>query len=437
MKPLPFKLKITLYYTLFMMLFMVFTLGVIYTMGASSLLNRSDASIISTLNNAQDYIEYKDGIFKYDDYMQRLDESVIVVIYDKYGNLLYGSIPRLFPVDAPFSNTLETISLPNKNAYVYRDLDINVAGSNQTLVLRGISSYTRANASLNSFLLAALIIAPLVIALAILGGYRLMRQVFAPIDYVRETAQAISDGDDLKLRITSYENNDELAKLVETLNHMLQRLEDAFERERQFTDDVSHELRTPLSGMLLDIELMKSKSLREEHSKILDRLRQHTKWMIDLIQSMTLVSHHIQVNQMELLNLNQTIHDLSNLDFNKITISIDESLYFKGDVTLFNRIITNLVNNAFQYGASHVNISASEMDEVLKLIIRDNGQGIAPEHLPKIWHRFYQVDPSRHASHASGLGLSFVKQAIEALNWEIMVESQEHVYTQFTILIKN
>ncbi len=436
MKRLPFKLQITLWYSGFMILFLAITLTIIYTMSATSMLSKTDESLINTLDKAQDYVTYRDGVFRYDEYMHRLDESIAVVVYDQFGNVLYGEVPRLFPVDTPFSNVLATVRLPNQNRYVYRDLDIEVAGAKQKLVLRGVASYTRASATLNSFLFGSLIVAPIIILLAIFGGWRLMKQIFKPIDYVRSTAQAISDGDDLKLRIETPENNDEIAKLVLTLNHMLKRLDDAFEREREFSDDVSHELRTPLSGMLLDIELLQSKTTQAEQVHVLSRLHYHTTWMIELIESMSALSNQVQIKKLESVNLNQVVSNYATMDGRRIQVDIDTNIMIKTDTLLFNRILSNLINNAFQYRASQVMIATELAKDDVRLKIKDNGIGIDADQLDNIWDRFYQVDASRHDSKTFGLGLSFVKLAIMALGWEISVESEPQKYTEFTIFIK-
>ena len=439
MKRLPYKLRITLWYTAFMVIILGTTLSVIYAMSASSLMSTTENSISKALVKTQDYIKYENGVFKYNERIQTIDDTVTIIIYDKYGNSLHGTTPRQFPMDVAFSNTLQSINLPNNNRYVYKDIDVIIEGAPIPLIIRGISSYTSANTTLNTFLIASLIIGPIVICLAAYGGWRLMKRIFKPIEAVRTTAQEISDGNDLELRINTPSNNDELGKLVQTLNHMLQRLDDAFERERQFTDDISHELRTPLTGMILDVELMKLTTPIEdiEAHKLINRIYEQTQWMITLVESMNLISHNIQVKNIETVPLGEIICSIPTLDHERITLDVPNELTINTDVSLFGRILTNLVNNAFQYGATQVDVNAYKENMNTYIIIKDNGDGIEKDQLSKIWDRFYRVDTARHSPDSSGLGLSFVKLAIEALDWEIMVESVYGTSTTFTIIIKD
>lgn len=439
MKRLPYKLRITLWYTAFMIVILASTLSIIYAMSASSLMSKTEETITNSIAKAHDYIKYENGILKYNDRIQTIDDTVTIVIYDIYGNTLYGIPPRQFPVDASFSSTMQSVQLPNNNRYLYQDLDVAIQGAPQNLVIRGIASYTNADTSLQAFLLASLIIGPIVIILAALGGWRLMKRIFKPIEAVRTTAQEISDGNDLQLRIDSPSNNDELGKLVHTLNHMLQRLDDAFERERQFTDDISHELRTPLTGMLLDIELMtlKMDAKDKEGQALLQRLFEQTQWMVSLVESMTLISHNIQVQNRKDIPLKETLETLPTIPLENVILSIPDDLFINTDTSLFGRIITNLINNAFQYGASQVDLSTRIYDDEVHLIVSDNGDGIEEDKLEKIWNRFYRVDSSRHGAYSSGLGLSFVKMAIEALDWDIHVTSDFGFSTTFTIIINN
>ncbi len=439
MKRFPYKLRISLWYTAFMVVILASTLSIIYAMSSSSLLNKTEESVSNAIAKAHDYIKYENGVLKYNDRIQSIDDTVTIVIYDKYGNTLYGVTPRQFPVDANFSNTFQSIQLPNQNRFVYKDLDVAVKGAPQNLIIRGIASYTNANTTLQSFLFASLIIGPVVILLAAYGGWRLMKRIFKPIEAVRTTAQEISDGNDLKLRIEAPSNNDELGKLVHTLNHMLQRLDDAFDRERQFTDDISHELRTPLTGMLLDVELMKLRSDKEdlETQTLIKRLYEQTQWMVTLVESMTQISHSIHIQSIETVFLKESIEAMPTLDLQKITLDIPDTQIIQTDTALFGRILTNLVNNSFQYGADRVDISTQRVRGTLHIKIKDNGDGMSEETLSQIWNRFYQGDKARHDSKSSGLGLSFVKMAVDALGWEIQVASELGTSTTFTLIIKD
>ncbi|MFA5693178.1 MAG: HAMP domain-containing sensor histidine kinase [Acholeplasmataceae bacterium] len=428
---LPFKLKITLWYSGFMFILLSVTLYIIYSMSSSSLMNQTDQKLISNLNRAKQYITYQDGVFDFDSNILELDDLVTVLIYDEYGNILYGNPPRLFSIDTPFNSGLNSVSLPNNNRYLYRDLDYSLDGAPFKLMVRAISAYTNVNLTLRYFLIASLILGPIGILIAIYGGYKLMNSIFKPIKNITNTAIEIKNKKDLSLRIESEAETDELGRLVLTINDMLERIEHAFQRESRFTDDISHELRTPLTSLLLDIELLQHK--REYDTTIIERLNQQIKWMRDLIENMSLSTQNIKVEKLEIINLKNFILNLISEYSQDIKIDIDNALQIKADRLLLKRVLTNLLNNAFQYGAKHVEISYLNQ----KLTILDDGIGISRKDLPKIWDRFYQVEYARSSANSSGLGLYFVKEAIAALNWEITVESELDCFTKFIIKIKD
>jgi len=213
---------------------------------------------------------------------------------------------------------------------------------------------------------------------------------------------------------------------------MFNRLETAFQREKQFTSDVSHELRTPLSIILAQSELaLEISETEEDYREALEVINAQGSIMNDLITQLLFFSRAEQGRQplnITEFNLSELIKQkCSQFTSNKnITLNLDISkdIHACLDSVLIGRIIVNLINNAEQYGKvdGHIDVSLTCEDDIIRITISDDGIGIPEEHLNKIWDRFYQVDPSRTSSSA-GLGLSMVKEIVKLHNGTINVTS--------------
>lgn len=105
MKNLPFKLKISLYYLSFIIILFSSMMYIIYVTSSNSSLNKSDDKLLDTINQSKEHITYKDGVFIFDEDLLEFDD-VSIIIYDKYGNRMYGQAPRLFSTDTPFNSGL-------------------------------------------------------------------------------------------------------------------------------------------------------------------------------------------------------------------------------------------------------------------------------------------------------------------------------------------
>ncbi len=423
---MPFKTKISAWYGFFMVLLLSVILVFVYLSSATSLLNQTENKIDETLEESKEYITYKNGTFDFSDNLSEFEE-ISVLIYDQYGNTLYGTPPKRFNVEEKFRESLSTIQLPNNNQYVYKDTVVTLDEAPFDIVIRVIATYTSINLTLRSFLTASLILGPLGLLFAIYGGYKLMNAIFKPIETISETALQITQNSDLSLRITEDKHSDELGQLISSINHMLDKIENAFKREQQFTQDISHELRTPLTSMLLDVEMLLVEESYDED--ILKRIQTQTEWMAFLIESMKESTQDLQVAQKESFPLKPFLQHLIRDYQETIHCFVLEDQMIEADKLLLSRILTNLLNNSFQYGATMVKVYYNQSKQ---LILEDDGIGIEQEHLDKIWDRFYQTEKSR-STHTLGLGLYFVSGAIKALGWKIEVESEAGEYTRFII----
>jgi heavy metal sensor kinase len=286
-----------------------------------------------------------------------------------------------------------------------------------------------------------------VIVLAGLGGLFLAGRVLKPVEQITRTAQKIEESD-LSQRIT-VKNDDELGRLATTLNDMIERLEEAFNRQRQFTADASHELRTPLAIMQAEATLALSKERTEaDYRKSLETISQESTYMSSVIGKLLFLArsdagkeqlNFEDVDLKELLTgLSTNIEALAQDKGIKFSVDAQESMIVNGDKVKLRQLFINILENAVRYTPADgaVSVSLVKKDENALATISDTGIGIPPEHLPHIFERFYRVDKARSkADGGVGLGLAITQYITESHKGTIEVESQVGKGTTFYVTI--
>jgi len=266
-----------------------------------------------------------------------------------------------------------------------------------------------------------------------------------------ETTRGIEESD-LEGRVI-VESDDELGRLARTLNAMLGRLERAFHRQRQFTDDASHELRSPLAVIEAEATLaLRRDRGAADYRESLSVIAEESASMNRLIdQLLTLArgdagEEAINCQQIDLANLiTETVnvmHPLAEEKGLKLAAipSIREGpgIRVPGDETQLRRVLTNLVENAIRHTGigGAITVSAERTESMIELRVRDTGCGISEDHLPHIFERFYRADTtrSRHSG-GSGLGLAICMQIVQAHGGRITVESELGVGSSFVVLL--
>ena len=222
---------------------------------------------------------------------------------------------------------------------------------------------------------------------------------------------------------------------------MLDKIEAAVKRERQFTSDVSHELRTPLSVLTMQCETMLARDdLDAQTQKQVELLQQKIHSLNVMIAQLLQLSRADQGREqlhMETFSFSELCESIAE-EYSELaaeahihlTATIEEDLIVHADQTLMIRLLTNLLQNAVTYGREHGHIWLRICrQEQLCIEVSDDGIGIREEQLPHIWERFYQADPSRNKG--SGLGLSMVRWIVHAHKGEIRVQSEWQKGTSF------
>ncbi len=301
-------------------------------------------------------------------------------------------------------------------------------------------------AALRTTLLIAI---PLTLFVSAGGGLFLLRRALRPVDRMISTARGIEEGDlATRIAVTAH---DELGRLAETLNAMLERLEGAFRRQRQFTDDASHELRSPLSV----IEAEASLALRRERSA--DDYRDALSIVSDEAAKMNKLINQLltlargdageDVVPFEPLDLAEiaretvaTMIPLAEEKGVRLRATALDACEIDGSRPDLIRLLTNLVDNAIRHTPADgsVDVAVQQMGASVGLIVADTGTGIPPEHLPHVFERFYRADKARsREAGGSGLGLAICKQIVDAHGGTIEVESAPGQGTRFGVRLPN
>lgn len=286
----------------------------------------------------------------------------------------------------------------------------------------------------------------LLLFFASLGGSFIIRKALVPVKSVVRAANEIT-ADDLSLRIDSGNRQDEIGALVNTFNNMIARLEKSVKKIKQFSGDVSHELRTPLTIIRGEIEILLRKDREsEEYQRTLKSVLEEANHMEKIIDDLLFLSRIEASNKIkftEKILLDEIILEVFksreqsakskgiNFEIKKI-IPVE----VKGEKTLLERLISNIIDNAIRYTPSEgrIEINLERNDRFAVLSIRDTGIGLPEEELPFIFDRFYVVDKSRcKESGGAGLGLSIVKSVADSHGALIGVQSKINQGTTFRV----
>lgn len=446
MKQLSIKLKVTLWYTIFMAVLALLAISLLFKMSnyqISSISQRNLTEVV--LDNLEDITyDVEKNAFDFD--IDFFEDGVYISVYDTDQTLLFGKVPTNFHNNVDFkSGSVQTVRDSEMGWYVY-DILINVRNYGNVWV-RGVTSLSSANFAVNTMTQISLIVFPFLVIFIAIGGYFITKRAFYPIKQMNETAKKISGGNDLSKRIQLGKGKDEIHQLANTFDGMLDRLQNSFESEKQFTSDVSHELRTPTSVILAQCEyaLENATSLEEAKESLTVILGQSKKMAHLISQLLTLARtdkgtqslHYEDVNLSDILEIVvDEQKDLAKAKDITILTDIEPNIIFNSDETMMMRLIINLISNAITYGKHGGNIwvGLSSKDSTIIGYVKDDGIGIPKDKISKIWDRFYQVDPSRTSNKEGGvgLGLSMVKWIVQVHGGTIAVESELNEGSTFT-----
>ena len=296
---------------------------------------------------------------------------------------------------------------------------------------------------LNNLFIILLVAYPLILLVLFLIARFIAGKSIKPISAIIQTSNIITK-DNLKSRIPLPINKDELHLLSNTINNLLDRVENAIEREKQFTSDASHELRTPLAVIKGTLEvLIRKPRNQEEYKEKIDFCINEVNRLNHLVDELLLLARFENQKQslkIERVSLNAIFFDIISrnstiINEKKLQCVTDftKDFYVETDSYLFSLIVNNILTNAIKYSEvdSVINFDIKETKNAIVFIISDSGIGIASEDLEKIFDQFYRSKSNQHPEiKGTGLGLSIVKRLCLLLQIDLEIKSKENVGTK-------
>lgn len=228
---------------------------------------------------------------------------------------------------------------------------------------------------------------------------------------------------------------------------MIERLERSFTEMQRFTADAAHQLRTPLAVMRNEAEVaLRSARSPEEYSRVLENLLEETNRLATMADQLLFLCRQdagLQPRVHETVPMADLLAEVvSNMQLvaqeQNVNLVLEENQQWRlvGDSRQLRRVFYNLLDNAIKYtgAGGKVTVISRAGNGMRTVAVADTGIGIPPEHLPRIFDRFYRVDPSRSSeTNGAGLGLSICRSAIRNMGGEIEVESRLDLGTTVTV----
>lgn len=381
---------------------------------------------------------------------KRLKESLIghrgldVVALTHDGRTLFSTEGAKFPDGLRDNDGSRPIVWTDKESHTYRSISRKVlTGMNgvspiHIAVSTNLSHHER---FMHSFQLALWLVVGLATLLTGFLGWLAAHRGLAPLREILEKASDIT-ANRLDHRISVAAIPVELAEVADTLNAMLARLEESFKRLSDFSSDIAHELRTPVSNLLTQTQVILSrdrtadeyKNVLASNAEELERLSRAIADMLFLAKSDNdlIVPHREKVDLLAEVQGLFEFYDIVAEEKN-IQLTYSGNGIVSGDRLMLRRAISNLLSNAVRHtsvgGQVAVSIQAQE-DSSVTLTVRNSGAGIAAEHLPRLFDRFYRVDPSRqNFGEGVGLGLAITRSIAKAHGGDVSVESESGITT--------
>lgn len=413
---------------------------------------RSKAAAVTT------EIEIQDGRLVFDDadddYNDADEDASLMVgldavrIWDASGQRIFHHppidvVPELAPrvLDAVFAD-LEQFERVHADGNSYR---LFVQPVHHRGEIIGAVAVGRSEAEINALLdrLRVLGLAGLAVALAAAwaGGTFLAARALRPVDQIARTAAQIG-AEDLSLRLETRGVDDELGRLSSAFNGMIDRLERAFQRQQRFTADASHELRTPLAVIRSLAEIALTSPRDETYdARTYASICEESERLTHLVESLLTLARadegHLPMLvgvDVDEVALDAAARIVERARRQNVTLSVapSDGYEVRGDSSLLTQLVLNLLDNALRHtpAGGRITLAVEPTDDGVTLVVSDTGSGIAAEHLPRLFERFYRVDQARSRSVGGfGLGLAICEWITRVHAGSLAVESEVGVGT--------
>jgi heavy metal sensor kinase len=416
---LPIRIRLTLPFAVAMAAVLAALGAFVYVRVGSTLLRTTDQTLLARATEAtirldEDRVPLDRDAASGASLAQVLDQTGAVVISQPAGVPPLLSAAEARRVGSGGSFRSSTTITGRSGRWRLLAIPQNVDGSRRALVVA--SSLETRDESLEHLRKELLVASPLALLLATLAGYVLAGAALRPVEEMRRKAAQIpaaTPGSRLPVPVAK----DEVQRLAETLNDMLERLETAFEHERRFVADASHELRTPLALLKTELELaLRHPRSRAELEDALRSAAEETDRLSALAADLLLLARSEQgglpINPERLVSgeLLAVVADRFSAGVHELgrRIEVDDGdVPFEGDRTRAEQALGNLVENALVHGAGTVTLRSLRNGDRVELHVADEGSGFPDGFAPRAFDRFSRADDARSRS-GSGLGLAIV-----------------------------
>lgn len=428
------KARITLWYAV--LLLAICVSAVLLMIGISE--HAIDAYSSDTLRSAavvlMDEMEVEHGLLEIDSDLEEVP-NVYASLFEEDGSLIYGRRR----VNLPFEDGKVRQTQWSGHSWYVHDVKLDIPELGSVWLRLYLSSDVSAGVY-DALAHYGVWLLPLLGLFALGGGYLITARAFRPVTEMTQLASSIAGGGDLSRRVATAEGRtgDELHTLAATLNAMLERLQHAFEHERQFTSDAAHELRTPINAMRIQGEYALTQESAGEKDEAIVRMLEKNEEMHALISQLLMIAR-MDAGQTPLEDscdlaqmIAQAAEDMQPVaDERGVRIETDvapeaESCVVRGSWAMLMRAIVNLTDNAIRYGreSGRVRIALQAGEEDVQISVSDDGAGIAKADLPHVFDRFWRADSAR-TSQGTGIGLAIVRAAARMHGGEAYAESGE------------
>jgi len=451
------RLRLTLWYVVLLAVILAAFCAGVYMLMREQLYHNLDDSIESRSNILL-------GVILFDDQRPTLTGTVFsqdpdanesfVRVFDESGRVTFEN--RAFEGEAPVDSLALEHALAGKSNTRTVDVDdtplrLRTFPVEREGEIRGVLEVGQPEDDVRETLRALLLILavayPVTLAGASLGGLFLASKALSPIDSLTQLARRLS-AEDLSQRLNMKLPDDEVGRLARTFDEMLERLDEAFRRQRRFTADASHELRTPLTAIKgqVDVALERDRDA-ETYREVLRSVNADADRMIRLVGSLLTLARadagQVTIHR-EDVDIGRVVTDaLDHIqpEADRLGVSLavrpGNGVRIMADPDLILQLTLNLLDNGVKYTGGRggsLEVSWQNSGRFAELVVSDTGPGISAEHLPRIFDRFYRIDTARsRADGGAGLGLSISRWIAEVHGGSIHAESTPGEGTKFIV----
>ena len=442
MKSFPIGVRLTAwYFGILAVVLSLFSLTAYFAM-RNSIYRTVDQELRARMEGVRRLIE-RTARYEPDDLRRELREhselagNTLLQVADRQGNWLYRSVSMdryEIPRPGEASTVPSTLVL---NDVPLRVLTTEMEAGEQPYFVQAAVPLGEFYGALHRFATLLLVSIPILLLSAAAGGHWMSRRALAPVDQITQTARSVSV-QNLSSRLIVPQTGDELQRLSETLNSMLERLEAAFKKIIRFTADASHELRTPVAVMRTRAELsLRKPRSADEYRETVAQVHSELEKTSDLVERLMLLAradYGVEALQLSNENLGEIVREVCSqgkMLSEAKEISFCEEMpnhpvWVKADAQALRRLFLILIDNAIKYTpeGGRVDVVVGQENGFAIGEVRDTGIGIAPEDLPNVFERFYRADKARsRESGGVGLGLSIGRWIAEGHGGTIEVQS--------------